>query len=557
MKSTMSTLDLGTRYILDYGSNEFPESRVISYYQDFVITENFRSIASRAARLANALHRLGAKPPDRVATFCFNHNQHLEAYLGIPSMGCVVHTLNLRLFPEQLAYVMNDAEDKIVIVDNIVAPLLFKVLKAVKSLEHLIMIGPPVAPDFLETLHREAPGINLWDYEELIASESDTYPWPHVPEHEAAMMCYTSGTTGAPKGVVYSHRSIYMHAFGTKVLYSRAFFYPDKPEKDIALIVVPMFHAAAWGTPFACWLTGADMIMPTRFLQAEPLAHIISEFRPTVSAGVPTIWNDLFHYLEEHPVDMSCLRFITSGGSATPRSLIEGYLDRYGVPIMSGWGMTETSPVCTLAVPPPGTPRERLADYLETAGKAIAGVELRICGEDGKELARDGQAIGEVEVRGSWITAGYYHDDSDERFHDGWLRTGDMGTISAEGYLKIVDRSKDMIKSGGEWISSIELENAIMSHPSVLEAAVIGVPDERWVERPLAVIVKRPEQDLSPEELAAFLTTRVAKWWIPEKIAFLDNIPRTSVGKFDKKALRQLHVEDKLQVIARSIDDGK
>jgi fatty-acyl-CoA synthase len=281
------------------------------------------------------------------------------------------------------------------------------------------------------------------------------------------------------------------------------------------------------------------MIMPGRFLQAEPLASMIEMFRPTVSSGVPTIWNDLLHYLEEHPTDVSSLRMLTSGGSATPRSLIQEYLDKYGIPVVSGWGMTETSPVCTLAIPPSGTPRERLVDYLETAGKVVPGVELRIVGENQQVQPWDGKALGEIEVRGPWITGGYLDGHGVENFDNGWLRTGDIATVDPEGYVRIVDRTKDVIKSGGEWISSIELENAIMAHPAVAEAAVIAVPDDRWFERPLAFVVVKPGAHVEVVELREFLSSRVAKWWLPERFSFVDAIPRTSVGKFHKKVLRE------------------
>ncbi len=353
------------------------------------------------------------------------------------------------------------------------------------------------------------------------------------------MICYSSGTTGNPKGVVYSHRSTYLHAISALPLYGQRSWNILGSKGDIALIVVPMFHAAAWGAPYACWFTGSTMIMPGRFLQAEPLASMIEMFRPTVSSGVPTIWNDLLHYLEEHPTDVSSLRMLTSGGSATPRSLIQEYLDKYGIPVVSGWGMTETSPVCTLAIPPSGTPRERLVDYLETAGKVVPGVELRIVGENQQVQPWDGKALGEIEVRGPWITAGYMGGHGVENFDDGWLRTGDIATVDSEGYVRIVDRTKDVIKSGGEWISSIELENAIMAHPAVAEAAVIAVPDDRWFERPLAFVVVKPGADLEVAELREFLSTRVAKWWLPERYSFVDAIPRTSVGKFHKKVLRE------------------
>ena len=539
---------LGIREILEFGSSNFPDAKIFSYYGSFSVTHTFADVSSRAARLANALGSLGVGSGDRVATFAFNHNQHMEAYLGVPAMGAVLHTLNIRLFPDQLAFIIDDAEDLVIIADNVVAGLILQILPRVPTVKHLVVIGPQIVPGFAEKAAEARPGLQLHDYEELLAAAGDTYDWPDLDETSGAMMCYTSGTTGDPKGVVYSHRSIYLHAVSTMSLYSRRSFSLAQPEGDRALIIVPMFHAAAWGTPYGCWLTGSDMIMPTRFLQAAPLAEMISTFKPTLSSGVPTIWNDLYHYLEEHPADLSCFRFITSGGSATPRSLIDGFLHRYGVPLMSGWGMTETSPICTLAIPPPGTPTERVGDYLETAGKPVAGVMVRLVGDDGQVVPHDGESVGEIEVKGPWITGSYYKLRDAGKFDAGWLRTGDVGSIDAEGYLRIVDREKDVIKSGGEWISSIELENALMAHPRVKEAAVIGVPDEKWFERPLAMVVLTPGGLVTPAELTDFLAGRVAKWWLPERFSFVDELPKTSVGKFDKKVLRAQYERGELEV---------
>ncbi|ACU54084.1 AMP-dependent synthetase and ligase [Acidimicrobium ferrooxidans DSM 10331] len=551
MNSTMQHGTLGVRQMFEYGATEFPDAHVHTYLgPGWVASFTFGEVAARTHRLAHALAGLGVGVGDRVATFSFNHHPHLEAYFAVPSMGAVVHTLNLRLFPDQLRFVVADAEDLVIIADNLVLGMLQAVLPEATSVRHLVIVGPVLDPGVLEAIKRARPDLAVHDYEALLeAQPPDPYPWPELDETAAAMMCYTSGTTGNPKGVVYSHRSIYLHAEMSRPLYGRRAMDLLHPAADTAIIIVPMFHAAAWGAPYTCWVSGADMVMPTRFLQPAPLVEMIERFRPTMASGVPTIWNELLRYLEDHPADLSSFRSITSGGSATPRALIEAYLERYGVALISGWGMTETSPICTLALPPAGTPRDRLADYFATAGKPVPGVELRVVGEDGTALPRDGVALGEIEVRGPWITAGYYHLDDAERFHDGWLRTGDMGTIDPEGYLRISDRTKDVIKSGGEWISSIELENQLMAHPAVAEAAVIGIPDEKWVERPLALVVLREGATVTTDELRAFLASRVAKWWLPERFAFVDEIPKTSVGKFDKKVLRQRFTEGQLIVV--------
>ncbi len=536
MESTMQQGALTVAGILRYGLHAFPEAEVITYDGTQGSRISFREVAQRAAQLANALAGIGIQPSDRVGTFCFNHHEHLESYLGIPASGSVIHTLNVRLAPDQLQFVIDDAGDRAIIVDGIILPMLAQVLDGCPSVETLIVVGAVLDQAVREELSKK---LRVLDYEEFLSGAEPSFEWPDIVETDAAMICYSSGTTGNPKGVVYSHRSTYLHAISALPLYGQRSWNILGSKGDIALIVVPMFHAAAWGAPYACWFTGSTMIMPGRFLQAEPLASMIEMFRPTVSSGVPTIWNDLLHYLEEHPTDVSSLRMLTSGGSATPRSLIQEYLDKYGIPVVSGWGMTETSPVCTLAIPPSGTPRERLVDYLETAGKVVPGVELRIVGENQQVQPWDGKALGEIEVRGPWITAGYMGGHGVENFDDGWLRTGDIATVDPEGYVRIVDRTKDVIKSGGEWISSIELENAIMAHPAVAEAAVIAVPDDRWFERPLAFVVVKPGADLEVTELREFLSTRVAKWWLPERYSFVDAIPRTSVGKFHKKVLRE------------------
>jgi fatty-acyl-CoA synthase len=487
--------------------------------------------------LAGALRRLGIGEGDRVGTFCWNNQEHLEAYLAVPAMGAVLHTLNIRLFPEQLSFVINDAEDRVIIVDDTLVPVLARVVKELKTVERFIVVGSGDASPLGDVLR----------YDELLAAEQPGFSWPDVDERSAAAMCYTSGTTGNPKGVVYSHRSTFLHSMSVNTAAVLGI-----TDNDKVLVIVPMFHANAWGTPYAGWMTGADFVMPQRFLQAEPLTRLIALERPTLSAGVPTIWNDILHFADDHEVDLSSLRKVTAGGSAVPRSLMERFQERFGVRMIQGWGMTETSPVCALAYPPKGTDPSEDLDWRERTGRVIPGVELRIVAEDGSVQPRDGESLGEIEIRGPWITGSYYGDPSPEKFHDGWLRTGDVGTMDDYGFIQITDRAKDVIKSGGEWISSVELENALMAHPDVVEASVVGVPDERWDERPLACVVLRSGATTTVDELRDFLAGRVAKWWLPERWAFVDEIPKTSVGKFDKKTLRARQADGQLDVTTAS-----
>jgi fatty-acyl-CoA synthase len=381
-------------------------------------------------------------------------------------------------------------------------------------------------------------------YEELLAAEETGFAWPDIDERAAAAMCYTSGTTGDPKGVVYSHRSTFLHAMSVNSVSVLGI-----GERDKVLVIVPMFHANAWGTPYAGWMAGADFLMPERFLQPEPLCRMIQNERPTMSAGVPTIWNAVLHHGLAHPdVDLSSLRLVTGGGGAVPTSLMDAFERRFGVPLLQGWGMTETSPVCAVSRPPkPFDPTD--LDWKAKTGRVVPGVEMRVVSGDGTVLPADGKSVGEFEVRGPWITGSYYREPAPEGFHDGWLRTGDVGTLDEFGFMEITDRTKDVIKSGGEWISSVELENELMGHPDVLEAAVVAVPDERWDERPLASVVLREGSTAGADELRGWLAPRVAKWCLPERWAFVPEIPKTSVGKFDKKVLRGRYAAGELDIV--------
>ncbi len=535
LASTMQDHPLTITDIYRHGRSVQATSTVLTAEGEHVRRASFGDVGERAARLAGALRRLGVRPGDRVATFSWNTQEHLEAYLAVPAMGAVLHTLNIRLFPEQLAYVANHAEDKVILVDASCAAALAKVRAQLTSVEHVVLVGSGDAAEL---------GTRVLHYDELLAAERPEYDWPEVDERAAAAMCYTSGTTGNPKGVVYSHRSTYLHslAIATGAAYALG-------ERDRVLLIVPMFHANAWGLPYACWMMGADLVLPGRHLQAAPLARLIAEERPTISAAVPTIWSDLLRYAETNPVDFSSLRMVACGGSAVPRALIERFEERHGVRIVQAWGMTETSPFAAIAFPPKDAPAEDAMRWRAKTGRVIGGVELRIVGDDGNPLPWDGATAGEIEVRGPWITGAYYRDPAPEKFHDGWLRTGDVGTVDAHGFVQITDRAKDVIKSGGEWISSVELENEIMAHPAVLEAAVVGVPDERWQERPLACVVVKPGAEVSCEALRAFLAERVARWWLPERWSFIAEVPKTSVGKFDKKVLRARYADGMLEVV--------
>jgi fatty-acyl-CoA synthase len=519
--------------IYEHGRKVFASSEVVTFMGDGSRRASYAEVAERARKLAGALKRLGIRPGDRVGTFCWNNQEHLESYLAIPCMGAVLHTLNIRLFPDQLSYIINHAEDRAIVLDDSLVPLLARVAADLKTVERFIVVGGGDASPLGDVLR----------YEEIIAREPADFDWPETDERAAAAMCYTSGTTGNPKGVVYSHRSTFLHSLA---ICSGAVF--ALTEADRLLPIVPMFHANAWGLPYAGWLAGSDFIMPSRFLQAEPLCKLIAAERPTFSGAVPAIWNDILRYAETHEVDFSSIRMIACGGSAVPRSLMERFQQRHGVRIIQAWGMTETSPLAAIARPPKEASAEDEMDWRSRTGRVVHGVEMRIVDGD-KVVPCDGKSVGEIEVRGPWITASYYGDDTPEKFHDGWLRTGDVGTMDEKGFVQITDRAKDVIKSGGEWISTVELENAIMAHPDVVEAAVIGVPDERWDERPLACVVIKEGSEATAEQLRAFLADRMAKWWVPERWAFIKEVPKTSVGKFDKKVLRARREQGELEVV--------
>jgi len=534
VRSTMMDVPLTITSIMRYGTSVFGTSEVVTATEDGPRRRDYAQTGRRAARLASALRRLGVDADQRVGTYMWNNAEHLEAYLAIPSMGAVLHTLNLRLDPAETGYVANHAGDYAVIVDGCLLPKFAEVLPYASGVKHVIISGPESA---------DLPGVTVHRYEELLAAESDEFGWPEIDERSAAAMCYTSGTTGNPKGVVYSHRSAYLHSLGACL--GSAF---GLTEQDRVLPVVPMFHANAWGLPYACMLAGADLIMPDRYLQPDTLVRMIGSERVTVAGGVPTIWIGILAHLRAHGGDLSSLRMCICGGSAVPHSLMAAFEEEFGVHILQAWGMTETSPLGSIAKPPRGAAGEDAWQYRDTAGRLFCTIEARLVGDSGI-LPSDGEAVGELEVRGPWVTGSYYKDDDPGKFHDGWLRTGDVGTLDERGFVRLTDRAKDVIKSGGEWISSMHLENVLMSHPDVAEAAVIGVDDEKWGERPLAAVVLRPGADVSAEKLREFLGASVPRWQLPERWCFIAEVPKTSVGKFAKRRMRDAYLSGDYEII--------
>jgi len=516
MHGLMQDYPLTIHHILWRVERLFARKQVVTKRADGVHRYTYGEMAARVKQLASALARLGVKEGDRVATLAWNNYRHLELYYAIPCMGAVLHTLNLRLSPDQLAFIANDAGDSVIVVDETLLPLLEKFVDRVPSVRRVIVM-------------------NEEDYESLLAAEEPSYEWPRLDERTAMAMCYTSGTTGHPKGVVYSHRSTFLHTMAA--LQSTTM---GVDEHDTILPMVPMFHANAWGLPYAAGMAGANFVFPDRWMgDADAILELAETERATCLAGVPTIWVGVLQKLAGRTLPH--VRQIICGGSAVPRSLIEAY-EKRGMTLLQAWGMTETSPMGSIARPR-SWHGEQAMDARSTQGPPSPCVEWRIADlETGAELPWDGVAFGEIEVRGPWVTSAYLNETGSARTTaDGWFRTGDVASITPDGYINIVDRAKDVIKSGGEWVSSVELENAIMSHPKVLEAAVIGVPHPKWQERPVGYVVARAEHrdTISADEILTHLSAKFMRWWLPDEIRFIDEVPKTSVGKFDKKVLRQ------------------
>ena len=528
----MQDVPLTVTHLFDRAERYFGHKEVVTATGEGRERTTYAAWADRTRRLGGVLDQLGLGADARVATFAWNTARHLELYFAAPCTGRVLHTLNIRLFPEQLTYIVNHAEDEVIFVDRSLLGLLAPLLPTFGPVKHLVVMDDGKG-DIPADLGRH----ELLQYEELLAAAAPV-EFAVDDEQRAASMCYTSGTTGNPKGVVYSHRSTVLHTMGALVADALA-----ARESDRILPVVPMFHANAWGLAHAGVAAGSTLVMPGPDLSGPAIADLVVEERVTVAAGVPTIWMQVLPELQGR--DTSALRAIPCGGSAVPKALSEAYREQLGLPILQAWGMTETSPiaaVCHLDQDQRSLPEEEQAELRTGVGRVTFGVECRVVEPDTtKRLPMDGESSGELQVRGNWIAATYYHDPrAGESFtDDGWLRTGDVATMDERGRIRLVDRTKDLIKSGGEWISSVELENELMAHPKIREAAVIGVPDEKWSERPLACVVLEDGAELSEQEVLDFLAPRVAKWQLPDDVEFIDEVPKTSVGKFSKRTLRE------------------
>ena len=539
MQSTMMKGPLLVKHLLERAERVFPDVPICSRLPDKSLFHyDYQSMCRRARQLARALLNLGLSPGDRVASFLWNNHLHLEAYLGVPVAGLVLHTLNLRLHPDEIAYIANHAEDQVLIIEDTLLPL-FSQFRDKTAFKHVIvarLAHHAISPEFL-------------DYEDLIAKTEPLDPLPEMDEETACGMCYTSGTTGKPKGVVYSHRSTVLHAMALLLADSAAISMRDK-----VMPIVPMFHVNAWGMPYGATLAGAAQVFPDAHMSGEDIVELFEQEQVTLSAAVPTIWLRVLESLQKSGAKALApnLRVIC-GGSAPPEGLIRG-LDRFGVRLMQLWGMTETSPaalVCALHPELDHVSEDARYRYRTYQGLPLPLVDLRVQGLDGKEK-KPGEGPGEIQVKGPWITGSYFKGEAKEKFTaDGWLRTSDIAVLESYGYVHITDRDKDLIKSGGEWISSIQLENAIMAHPLVTEAAVIAIPHEVWGERPLAVVVPKPQAKLTTEELRAFLEPKFPKYWLPEAFEFVDHIPHTSTGKFLKAELRRLYKDYRFQSTSR------
>src|SRR5947208_11260597 len=531
MQGLMMDVPLLISGLLQHADRHHADAEIVSKTVDGSVHRyTYRDAHARARKLAGALQRLGAQPGERIATLAWNSYRHFEVYYAVAGSGAVIHTINPRLFPDQITYIANHAEDRYVFFDVSFAPLLEKLAPLLKTAKGCVaMCAPEAMP--------EAKIPNLLCYEALLEKEKGDFQWPSFDERTAACLCYTSGTTGNPKGALYSHRSTMIHAYGAAL--------PDAlnlSARDVVLPVVPMFHANAWSRPYSCAMVGAKMVFPGPHLDGKSLHNLFETEGVTFSAGVPTVWLGLLSYMKEQKLKFSTLKRTVIGGSACPSAMIRAFQDEYGVEVLNAWGMTEMSPlgtVTTFKAKHASWTKEQRVALQNKQGRAIFGVDMRIVGEDGSELPNDGKAFGDLQVRGPWVIQSYFKDEGGDPLRQGWFPTGDVATLDPDGYMQITDRSKDVIKSGGEWFSSIDLECIAMAHPAIAEAAVIGVKHPKWDERPIVVAVKKPGQEVSKEEVLRFYEGKIAKWWMPDDVVFVAELPHTATGKLSKLTLRQ------------------
>src|SRR5712691_4265455 len=537
MHGLMMDMPLLISGLITHADRHHGDTEIVSKTVDGSVHRyTYRDAHARARKLANALQRLGVQPGERIATLAWNSYRHFEIYYAVAGSGAVIHTINPRLFPDQITYIANHAEDKYVFFDLSFAPLLEKLAPLLKTVKGYVAM---CARDALPASIRD-----LYCYEDLLEKEKDDFQWPSFDERTAACLCYTSGTTGNPKGAVYSHRSTMIHAYGAAL--------PDAlnlSARDVVLPVVPMFHVNAWSLPYSCAMVGAKMVFPGPHLDGKSLHHLFETESVTFSAGVPTVWLGLLNHMKEQKLKFSTLKRTVIGGSACPPAMLRALQDDYGVEVLHAWGMTEMSPlgtVTTFKAKHADWAKERRCALQNKQGRAIFGVDMRIVGEDGRELPNDGKAFGDLQVRGPWVIRSYFKGEGGDPLKQGWFPTGDVATLDPDGYMQITDRSKDVIKSGGEWISSIDLENIAIAHPAIAEAAVIGVKHPKWDERPIVVAVKKPGQEVSREEVLKLYEGKIAKWWMPDDVVFVTELPHTATGKLSKLTLRQKFTEYRL-----------
>ncbi|WP_235976508.1 long-chain fatty acid--CoA ligase [Sandaracinobacteroides hominis] len=529
---TMQDWPLNVWKLIDHAAINHGSREIVSLTcEGQEVRTSWRQVQGRAKQVAEALRKMGIRQGDRVATLAWNTHRHIESWYGISGMGGVAHTVNPRLFPEQIAYIANHAEDRVLFLDPTFVPLVEKLAQSLKTVEHFVILTSR------EHMPKEA-SVNFLCYEELLAGEDADAPWTVVEETAPSGLCYTSGTTGNPKGVQYSHRANVLHAMAANmgdVL--------DIRSQSVVLPVVPMYHANAWGVPYAAAAAGAKLVLCGPNFDPPTIANMIRKENVTLTLAVPTVWLGMLQHLEATSGDLGALKRVVIGGSAAPRAMIEAFEEKYGVDVCHAWGMTEMTPLGTLgslSAEAAELPRAKQIDLKCKQGRAIFGVELKLVDDEGRELPRDGVAFGRLLVRGPWIVASYFKGDGGQILDaDGWFDTGDVATIDPAGYMQITDRSKDVIKSGGEWISSIEIENLAIGCPGVAEAAVIGVAHPKWDERPLLIIIRKEGAAVSGAEILKYLEGKIAKWWMPDAVEFVDSIPHTATGKIQKTALRE------------------